>query len=129
MTKSESFSSDQKEPENTGCFFRSGSQQALGLAAGRQLQCFEEVIERVWPTRLDIHRGLRAICIRDGLGICGLEPGLGPGLGPWFGIWDLGPWLGTYGSDLLGLGVGLGVELGVSLCVVPIPTDNLASLF
>src|SRR5882724_10503469 len=106
-------------------------QQALGLAAGRQLQCFEELIERVWPTRLDIHRGLRAICIRDGLGIRGLGPGfgpgLGPGLGPWFGIWDLGPWLGTYGSDHLGFGVAFG--LGVSLGVVPIPTDNLASLF
>src|SRR5712664_1233914 len=109
MTKSESFSSDQKEPENTGCFFRSGSQQALGLAAGRQLQCFEEAIERVWPTRLDIHRGLRARCIRDCLGICGL--------GPRFRIRDLGPWLGTCESDLLGLGVA------------PVPTDNLACLF
>lgn len=71
--------------------------------------------------------------IRDCIGICGLGPGLGPGLGsglgPRFGIWNLGPWLGMYGSDLLDLGIALGVGLGVGLGVVPIPTDNLASLF
>ena len=85
----------------------------LGLAAGPQVQCFEEAIERVWPTRLDIHRRLREIRIRDCVGICGRAPGVGP----WFRIRDLGPWLGTYDSDPLGLGV------------VPIATDNLASLF
>ena len=85
----------------------------LGLAAGPQVQCFEEAIERVWPTWRNIHSGLRAICIRDCVGICGR----GSGVGPWFRIWDLGSWLGTYDSDLLGLGV------------VPIATDDLASLF
>src|SRR6266852_5235346 len=85
----------------------------LGLAARPQVQCVEEAIERVWPTWRNIHRRLRAICIRDCVGICGR----GPGVGPWFGIRDLGSWFGTYDSDLLGLGVVL------------IATDNLASLF
>ena len=92
---------------------RLNGQPALGLAAGPQVQRVEEAIERVWPTRRNIHRRLRAICIRDGVGI----GGRGPGVGPWFGIWDLGPWLGTYESDLLGLGV------------VPVATDDLACLF
>src|SRR5882762_3320520 len=76
------------------------SHPALGLAAGPQVQCVEEAIERVWLTRRDIHRRLRAICIRACVGICGLGSGLG-----------------THDGDLLGLGV------------VPIATDNLASLF
>ena len=68
--------------------------------------------------------------IRDGRGICGLGPWFEIwDLGPWFGISDPGPWLGKYKSDLLGLGVALGVGLDVGLGVVPIPADNLASLF
>ena len=89
------------------------SYPALGLAAGPQVQCVEEAIERVWPTWRGIHGRLRAICSRDCVGICGR----GSGVGPWFRIWDLGSWLGTHDGDLLGLGV------------VPIATDNLASLF
>ena len=76
----------------------------LGLAAGRQVQCLEETIERVGPARPGIHGGLRTIRIRGCVGI--------RGLGPWFGIRHLGPWLGSYEGHLPALGI------------VPAPTDN-----
>src|SRR6266436_9893966 len=62
---------------------RLNGQPALGLAAGPQVQCFEDAIELVWPTRRNIHRRLRAICIRDCVGICGGN------LGSWALAWDV----------------------------------------